>query len=83
MLRSKTRGLTLLGGELADIARARRVSHATMGNIHQNPFLAFIYNLVGVPIAAGLLHPVFGLLLSPTIAAGAAMLSSLSVAVRL
>jgi len=72
-------GVTLLGGDLAGIARARRLSHATMANIRQNLFLAFVYNLVGVPIAAGVLYPVFGLLLSPAIAAGAMALSSLSV----
>jgi len=72
-------GVTLLGGDLAGIARARRLSHATMANIRQNLFLAFVYNVVGVPIAAGVLYPVFGLLLSPAIAAGAMALSSVSV----
>ncbi len=72
-------GVTLLGGDLGGIARARRLSHATMHNIRQNLVLAFVYNLVGVPIAAGVLYPVFGLLLSPSIAAGAMALSSVSV----
>ena len=72
-------GVTLLKGDLGGIARARRLSHATMRNIRQNLVLAFVYNVVGVPIAAGVLYPVFGLLLSPAIAAGAMALSSVSV----
>lgn len=72
-------GVTLLGGDLGGIARARRLSHATMRNIRQNLVLAFVYNLIGVPVAAGVLYPVFGLLLSPSIAAGAMALSSVSV----
>ncbi|MHA1165579.1 MAG: heavy metal translocating P-type ATPase [Alphaproteobacteria bacterium] len=69
-------GITLLRGDLNGIARARRLSEATMRNIKQNLFFAFAYNAVGVPIAAGILYPVFGLLLSPMIAAAAMSLSS-------
>jgi Cu+-exporting ATPase len=72
-------GVTLLKGDLNGIARSRRLSHATMRNIRQNLFWAFIYNAAGVPIAAGVLYPVFGLLLSPIIAAAAMALSSVSV----
>jgi Cu+-exporting ATPase len=72
-------GVTLLKGELAGILRARRLSHAVMRNIRQNLFFAFIYNAAGVPIAAGVLYPVFGILLSPIIAAAAMALSSVSV----
>jgi len=72
-------GVTLLKGDLQGLVRARRLSSATMGNIRQNLFFAFIYNAVGVPIAAGVLYPVFGILLSPIIAAAAMALSSLSV----
>lgn len=72
-------GITLLRGELDAIVRARRLSHATMRNIKQNLFLAFIYNGLGVPVAAGILYPFFGILLSPIIAASAMSLSSLSV----
>jgi len=72
-------GVTLLKGDLTGIVRARRLSAATMGNIRQNLFLAFIYNAVGVPIAAGVLYPWFGILLSPIIAAAAMALSSVSV----
>jgi Cu+-exporting ATPase len=72
-------GVTLLRGDLTGIARARRLSHATMRNIRQNLFFAFIYNVAGVPIAAGVLYPAFGLLLSPIIAAAAMALSSVSV----
>jgi Cu+-exporting ATPase len=71
--------VTLLKGDLMGIERARRLSAATMRNIRQNLFFAFIYNAAGVPIAAGLLYPVFGLLLSPAIAAAAMALSSVSV----
>jgi Cu+-exporting ATPase len=71
--------ITLLHGDLMGIARARRLSAATMRNIRQNLTLAFVYNVAGVPIAAGALYPVFGLLLSPTIAAAAMALSSVSV----
>jgi len=72
-------GITLLKGDLTGIARARRLSEATMRNIKQNLFFAFAYNALGVPIAAGILYPVFGLLLSPMIAAAAMSLSSVSV----
>ena len=72
-------GVTLLKGDLNGIVRARRLSHATMRNIRQNLFFAFIYNAAGVPIAAGVFYPVFGLLLSPIIAAAAMAASSVSV----
>ena len=72
-------GVTLVKGDLAGIVRARALSRATMRNIRENLFLAFIYNSVGIPIAAGALYPVFGLLLSPMIAAAAMSLSSVSV----
>jgi len=72
-------GVTLLKGDLAGIARARALSRATMRNIRQNLFLAFVYNVVGIPVAAGLLYPAFGLLLSPVVAAAAMSLSSVSV----
>jgi len=72
-------GVTLLKGDLQGIVQARRLSHATMSNIRQNLFFAFIYNAAGVPIAAGVLYPVTGLLLSPIIAALAMALSSVSV----
>ena len=72
-------GVTLVKGDLIGVAKARELSHATMRNIRQNLFFAFVYNALGVPIAAGILYPVFGLLLSPMIAAGAMSLSSVSV----
>jgi Cu+-exporting ATPase len=72
-------GITLLSGDLAGIARARALSKATMLNIRQNLFFAFIYNALGVPVAAGVLYPAFGILLSPIIAAVAMSLSSVSV----
>jgi Cu+-exporting ATPase len=72
-------GVTLVKGDLRGIARARRLSQATMSNIRQNLFFAFIYNSLGVPIAAGILYPAFGLLLSPMIAATAMTFSSVSV----
>jgi Cu+-exporting ATPase len=72
-------GITLLKGDLAGIVRARKLSRATMNNIRQNLFFAFIYNSIGVPIAAGLLYPFFGILLSPIFAAAAMSLSSVSV----
>jgi Cu+-exporting ATPase len=72
-------GVTLLRGDLTGIVRARRLSQATMRNIRQNLFFAFIYNAAGIPIAAGILYPAFGLLLSPIIAAAAMALSSVSV----
>jgi Cu+-exporting ATPase len=72
-------GVTLLKGDLTGIVRARLLSRATMRNIRQNLFFAFFYNAVGVPVAAGVLYPAFGLLLSPVIAAAAMALSSVSV----
>jgi Cu+-exporting ATPase len=72
-------GVTLLRGDLNGIVRARRLSAATMSNIRQNLFFAFVYNAAGVPVAAGLLYPFFGILLSPIIAAAAMALSSVSV----
>jgi Cu+-exporting ATPase len=72
-------GITLLGGDLRGIVRARRLSRATMRNIRQNLFFAFAYNVLGIPIAAGVLYPVFGLLLSPMLASAAMSLSSVSV----
>jgi Cu+-exporting ATPase len=72
-------GVTLLKGDLRGILRARRLSRATMRNIRQNLFFAFVYNAAGVPIAAGVLYPSFGILLSPVIAAAAMSLSSVSV----
>jgi Cu+-exporting ATPase len=72
-------GITLLKGDLEGILRARKLSQAMMRNIRQNLFFAFIYNSIGVPIAAGVLYPVFGLLLSPILAAAAMSLSSVSV----
>ena len=72
-------GITLLQGDLTGIVRARALSKATMRNIRQNLFFAFVYNLIGVPIAAGVLFPAFGILLSPMIAAAAMSLSSVSV----
>ena len=72
-------GITLLKGDLNGIVRARRLSRATMANIRQNLVFAFVYNVVGVPVAAGALYPVFGVLLSPMLAAAAMALSSVSV----
>jgi Cu+-exporting ATPase len=72
-------GVTLVQGDLRGIVRARLLSRATMRNIKQNLFFAFVYNVLGVPIAAGVLYPVFGLLLSPMIAAAAMSFSSVSV----
>jgi Cu+-exporting ATPase len=72
-------GVTLVKGDLRAIARARRLSQGTLGNIRQNLFFAFIYNLLGVPLAAGVLYPFFGLLLSPIFASAAMSLSSVSV----
>ncbi len=71
--------VTLIKGDLRGIVRARRLSRATLRNIRQNLFFAFVYNTVGVPIAAGVLYPFFGILLSPIIAAAAMSLSSVSV----
>jgi P-type E1-E2 ATPase len=72
-------GITLLKGDLTGVVRARRLSEATMRNIRQNLVFAFLYNVAGIPIAAGVLYPVSGLLLSPMIAAAAMALSSVSV----
>jgi P-type Cu+ transporter len=71
--------VTLVKGELRGIARARRLSRATMRNIRQNLFFAFVYNALGVPVAAGALYPVLGMLLSPMMASAAMTLSSVSV----
>jgi Cu+-exporting ATPase len=72
-------GITLVRGDLRAVARALRLSRATMRNIRQNLFFAFIYNVIGVPIAAGILYPFFGILLSPMIASAAMTFSSVSV----
>jgi len=72
-------GFTLVKGDLNGIVRARRLSRATMRNIRQNLFFAMIYNAVGVPVAAGILYPFFGILISPMFAAAAMSLSSISV----
>jgi Cu+-exporting ATPase len=72
-------GVTLLKGELPGIVRARKLSQATMRNIRQNLFFAFLYNSLGVPLAAGVLYPFFGILLSPILAAAAMSFSSVSV----
>jgi Cu+-exporting ATPase len=75
----ETGGITLVKGDLRGILKARRLSQHTMSNIRQNLFFAFIYNALGVPLAAGVLYPVFGLLLNPMIAAAAMSFSSVSV----
>ena len=75
----RSAGVTLVKGDLMGIARARALSRATMSNIRQNLFLAFVYNAIGVPVAAGVLYPVAGVLLSPVMAAAAMALSSVSV----
>ncbi len=72
-------GITLVHGDLRGIARALRLSRATMRNIRQNLFFAFFYNVLGVPIAAGILYPFFGILLSPILASAAMTFSSVSV----
>jgi Cu+-exporting ATPase len=72
-------GVTLLHGDLRAILRSRRLSEGTMRNIRENLFFAFIYNVLGVPIAAGALYPIFGLLLNPMVAAAAMSFSSVSV----
>jgi Cu+-exporting ATPase len=72
-------GVTLISGDLRGVARARRLSQATMRNIRQNLFFAFVYNAIGVPIAAGILYPFFGIVLSPMIASAAMTFSSVSV----
>jgi Cu+-exporting ATPase len=71
--------ITLLKGDLGGIVRARRLSQATTSNVRQNLFFAFVYNAASIPIAAGILYPIFGILLSPIIAAAAMALSSVSV----
>jgi Cu+-exporting ATPase len=75
----KTGSITLVKGDLRGIVKARRLSHLTMNNIRQNLFFAFFYNVLGVPLAAGVLYPAFGLLLNPMIAAAAMSFSSVSV----
>jgi cation transport ATPase len=75
----QTAEITLIKGDLNGIVRAKRLSHAVMLNIKQNLFFAFFYNILGVPIAAGVLFPFFGILLSPMIAAAAMSFSSVSV----
>ena len=75
----ETAGVTLVKGDLRGIVRARLLSRATMKNIRENLFFALVYNTLGVPIAAGVLYPFFGLLLSPMIAAAAMSFSSVSV----
>ena len=75
----KTGGITLIKGDLRGILKARRLSHLTMNNIRENLFFAFFYNALGIPLAAGILYPAFGLLLNPMIAAAAMSLSSVSV----
>jgi len=72
-------GVTLVKGDLTGIVQARKLSRLTMANIKQNLFFAFVYNTLGVPVAAGILYPHFGILLSPVIAAAAMSLSSVSV----
>jgi Cu+-exporting ATPase len=72
-------GITLVHGDLRSIVRARRLSRATMRNIRQNLFFAFVYNVVGIPLAAGVLYPWLGVLLNPMIASAAMSLSSVSV----
>ena len=72
-------GITLIKGDLRGIVRARRLSRATMRNIRQNLFLAFVYNAIGVPVAAGVLYPMTGTLISPIWASAAMTLSSVSV----
>ncbi len=77
--RERCAGVTLLGGALEGLVKARSLSRAVMRNIRQNLFFAFVYNVVGVPIAAGILYPTCGWLLSPSLAAAAMALSSVSV----
>ncbi len=72
-------GMTLIKGDLRGIVRARKLSKAVMSNIRQNLFFAFVYNVLGVPIAAGVLYPISGILLSPMIASAAMTFSSVSV----
>ena len=75
----ETAGMTLVKGDLRALVRAVRLSRATMKNIRQNLFFAFVYNLAGVPLAAGVLYPMWGVLLSPMIASAAMTFSSVSV----
>ena len=75
-------GITLIKGDLRSIVKARRLSRATMKNIRQNLFFAFVYNALGVPVAAGVFYPFFGILLSPMIAATAMSFSSVSVIIN-
>jgi Cu+-exporting ATPase len=75
----QTAGVTLVKGDLRGIVRARKLSRLTMRNIRENLFFAFIYNALGIPVAAGVLYPFFGILLSPIIAAAAMSFSSVSV----
>jgi Cu+-exporting ATPase len=75
----KSAGITLVRGDLRGIVKARRLSQSTMRNIRQNLFFALVYNFLGMPLAAGVLYPFFGLLLSPMIASAAMSLSSVSV----
>jgi Cu+-exporting ATPase len=75
----ETAGITLVKGDLNGIVRARKLAQATIRNIRQNLFFAFLYNALGVPVAAGVLYPVTGMLLSPMLAAAAMSLSSVSV----
>ena len=77
--RNQGADVTLVKGDLRGIVRARRLSRATMRNIRQNLFFAFVYNVLGVPLAAGILYPVLGLLLSPMVASAAMTFSSVSV----
>jgi Cu+-exporting ATPase len=72
-------GVTLVGGDLAGIVRARRLGRAVMRNIRQNLFFSFVFNSAGIPLAAGVLYPVFGLLLSPVVAGAAMAFSSVAV----
>jgi len=72
-------GITLVTGDLMALVRARRLAAATLRNVRQNLFFAFVYNAAGIPVAAGILYPVLGLLLSPMVAAAAMSLSSVSV----
>ena len=82
MSRSRAPGSPLLRGDLRGVVRARKLSRATMANIRQNLAFAFLYNLLGVPIAAGVLYPFFGILLSPMIASFAMTFSSVSVIIN-
>jgi len=81
-LAMESAGVTLVKGDLRALVRARRLSRATVANIRQNLALAFVYNLIGVPLAAGVLYPWFGILLAPSVAAAAMSFSSVSVVVN-